>query len=523
MTVAQALRIVLACPKCAGPFEVDDETVTCRCPHCGSLLLLSAPERDEIYFVEGQVHNAVDLLDIVILYRLEAYRAELVGRYKDDNDNPPSEYFIEKRLGAYESQLRQTSRLVDAHCFQVPYWHISGWLVQGTLARPHGDGPKLVRLRGYAVQQTVAGYDQGKANFRDRGLKLSTASVHPLTVRETQNRGVFLPWVADAQRSYREIDRWRGRELDPGMESIAKQATFLLTRRILLYRPYWLIRFVTHEGPASTWIDGSFATIAGHPDEPECRRLLTLPSEDPLHSGQPSFRDVHSLASRCPDCGFEQSFDSRFRVAACGSCHRGLRPTPAGIELVHYDHALWSDETALDGQYVPFWRFEFTMRIAGAPEVRQLEDYVRIVFPAGVPLGFHASGKYLFVPAFRLLGTEVGDEVFKGLVEWIHGTPPRIEEGKIPLGGDTKITGVSVSQDEAADLVPFVLLGIHTKSSAAHLNTLLVKRVVQDAKISLSNPSLVMMPFTSDMVGHGVDVNLLLSGERHPVMVHEGP
>ena len=53
--VGGPLRIALSCPKCGGPFEVDDEATGFSCEHCGSLLVLEAPERDEIYV--GEILN----------------------------------------------------------------------------------------------------------------------------------------------------------------------------------------------------------------------------------------------------------------------------------------------------------------------------------------------------------------------------------------------------------------------------------------------------------------------------------
>ena len=46
------LALLLSCPKCGGPFTIDDESASYECDHCGSLLLLSAPERDEIYLAD---------------------------------------------------------------------------------------------------------------------------------------------------------------------------------------------------------------------------------------------------------------------------------------------------------------------------------------------------------------------------------------------------------------------------------------------------------------------------------------
>jgi hypothetical protein len=94
-----------------------------------------------------------------------------------------------------------------------------------------------------------------------------------------------------------------------------------------------------------------------------------------------------------------------------------------------------------------------------------------------------------------LLGTEPGDASFGALVEWIHGARVEAVARKIPVGGRPGLWGVSVSDDAARVLAPFVLMGLHGKSSAARLNTLLVRKTIEQAKIELSAATLVMVPF----------------------------
>ncbi len=487
---AGPLAIQLSCPKCGAPLVVDDEVVAATCRHCSSLLIAEAPGRDEIYVVEGQIRGEADLLELVVLYRVQAQRAEIVNRYQDRDGNPPAESFIEARLREYEQRLRAVTRVLEARAFQAPYWHITGAIVQGILGR-HRDGPKLVRLRAFAVEHTVPGYDVARANLRDRGLRLARAKVRPLTVRDVRARGPFLPWLPVPDRPYREIDKWRGQDLDRDFDPVTKHALFLFARRVLVYRPYWLARVLSDTGQEWILADGSFATLGGHPSEIEARDLQAGCIGDPLRSGEESYRAVRLVASRCPDCGHEQSFEARDHLVVCASCHRGLAPTAEGIRLVSYAH-----ERADGTDYLPFWRFEFEVRLAGekAPLTR-IEDYVRALLGAQLPAGFAAAGPHLWVPAFRLLGTVVGDQAFKGLLEWVHAARLDVDEEKIPVGSRAVSWGVTVGEDAARALAPFVLLGLHGKASAARLNTLLLKKAIQGAAVAVSRPTLVMVPF----------------------------
>lgn len=488
-----ALAIVLSCPKCGAPFTIDDETVTRTCDHCGSLLILSAPDRDEIYVADGRIQGPQDVLEIVILYRVQAQRAEIVHRYQDQDGNPPAEYLIQARLRDYERQLRGLARLLDARCLHVPYWHVTGKIVQGILGR-HRDGPKLTRLRAFAVEHTVPGYDTREANLRDRGLRLSAARVRPLTARDVREKGSFLPFLPVPEQSYREIDKWRGQDLDPEMEPVTKQGLFLFPRRVLVYRPYWLARVIADKGQEGVLADGTFETIAGYPDEFEARALLGLAIPDPLRSGEETYRKVHIIASRCPDCGFEAALDRRYTIVICANCHRALKPQATGISIVPCAHAR-GGPSGLDADQLPFWRYGFRVQLRGGKPLDRLEDYARAVFPQGPPPGFQPSGSHLWVPAFRLLGTEAGDEAFKGLLEWIHARPPEVQPEKVPLGGKPTLWGVSLPEQEARAVAPLVLFGLHGKQSASRLTTLLVKKTIQEAQLSLSDPTLVMIPF----------------------------
>jgi predicted Zn-ribbon and HTH transcriptional regulator len=487
------LAIVLSCPKCGAPFSVDDSVVTVSCTHCASLLILTAPDRDEIYIADGVTKGADDIREIVIRSRVQSERAEIVSRHTDSEGNPPSEFFVQMRLEAFERRMRDCVQVVDAHRLEAPYWHLTGKLVQAVVGR-QGEGPKVVRLRAWEVEHTVPGYDVATANLRDRGLRLAQSHVRPLTAKDLVPRGPFLPWAPVAPQSYREIDKWKGRDLESGLEAVTRQAGYIYARRVLVYRPYWLAR-VRADGPL-VWVlvDGSFDGIAGHPDEDEARSLLTQAVADPLRSTGETYRRVTIAASRCPDCGFEAAFDRAAHVSVCTNCHLGLAPSKEGVRVVPYSHARFG-EVRLDADYVPFWRFRFQAEIAGAAPLGRLEDYARALFPQALPPGFAPRGPYLWVPALRLLGTEIGDETFQALVRWIHGAALEVEDGKIPVGGTSTAWPATVSEAQAREAAAFVPIALHGTASAARLNTMLVTRAILKAKVTLSAPRLVAVPF----------------------------
>jgi hypothetical protein len=136
-----------------------------------------------------------------------------------------------------------------------------------------------------------------------------------------------------------------------------------------------------------------------------------------------------------------------------------------------------------------------------AAPVDSLEAYARMLFPQGAPPGFTPGGDHLFVPAVRLLGTEDGDDCFRRLVHSVHCAPPRIESGKVPLGEEASFHDATVTEDEARETLPALLFAIHDRPSAARLTTLLVKRLVEGARISAAPGKLVLLPFASTETG----------------------
>lgn len=492
-----ALTILVSCPQCGGPDEVEDDARTAVCVHCGSFLIVDRPGRDEIYLAESQVGGEDEIKRIVIGYRVQAHRAELIARYStaeasDGTRLEPPEALLEDELRRFARGLEAKVNVVEAHRIEAPYWHLTGTILQGILGRRH-DGPKEVRVRAFAVEHTVPGYDTRQANLRDRGLRLARARVHPLSASIAQDRGPFLPWVPVPEEAHREIDRWRPRDLDPGTEPVTKRGELVFTRRFLVYRLSWLARIVVSDaGQSWVLVDAGFGTIGGYPGEVEARELLEGTTAAPERT-QGAETKVYVHPSRCPDCGYEAIFASRTLVAVCPNCQLGLEPRAKGVKIVSYDHAVPSGDGPRE--YLPFWIFPARLAVPGVPGVDHLEAYSSLLYPKGAPPGFAPRGAHLFVPAFRLLGTEAGDECFKTLAEWIHGAPPEILQGKVPLGGRGTFRDATVAEDEAREALPFILYALHDRPSAARLNTLLVRRLLDAVQIPPAPATLLFVPF----------------------------
>ena len=132
-------EVQLQCPHCGGPFIATDATVSHTCEHCRSLLIVGAPEREEVFVEPAQITEKADILETLLRYRLDAQRAAIVAKHSDPEGNPPPDLLVNSLLKRFEDKLRASARIIDSRLIHVPYRQTSGNVVQAVLGR-HGDG-----------------------------------------------------------------------------------------------------------------------------------------------------------------------------------------------------------------------------------------------------------------------------------------------------------------------------------------------------------------------------------------------
>jgi hypothetical protein len=485
-------EVQLACPHCGGPFIATDETVSHTCEHCRSLLIIGAPEREEVFIEPAQVTDPAAILDTLLLYRIDAHRATLVAKHSDHEGNPPPDILINSLLKRFEGKLRAGARIIDHRLIHVPYRQTSGKVVQAVLGR-HGDGPKIARLRAFVAEQTSLAYDPGRFNLRDAGLRLGRSVFKPLLSADVKKLGRFLPMLPpDASR--RELEKWRGQNLEAGFESVARHGQVVVTFEATVYRPYILVRAMLDRGDETLLFDAGFGTIAGYLSDEERNTFALGREKDPLGTAGASFRRVVVAPSRCPNCGMDPKLAKAAIVSVCENCHAGIAPTASGLVLVNYEREEGTTATR-DTVLLPFWRFPLEILLPGAPAILSLEAYAAAMFPQGLPKGFSPQGPHVLVPAFRLLTTEAGDQAFTTLSSALHGRPWAWTPDRVGLEARPCFVPVSFAEEEARQIAWTTLFALHTKASAARLNTLLLKQKLFDAKLSFGPGTVALIAF----------------------------
>ena len=222
-------------------------------------------------------------------------------------------------------------------------------------------------------------------------------------------------------QSYREIDKWKGRDLEPGLQAVTRQADHITSRRLLVYRPYWLAR-VAMDGeadlvPHRRLLRGDRGSI---PTTDEANAMLQLAirrsadarpgSRTAASRGRlalPGLRVRRSARSRRPRPRVHRtatSRSSRVRRASASGPTRARGSGKPGSTAT----------TSRSGVTSSGWRWRAARRSPGSRTMRALSS------PRHCPADSPPAAAHLWVPAVRLLGTEFGDEAFQGLVQWIH-------------------------------------------------------------------------------------------------------
>lgn len=179
----------------------------------------------------------------------------------------------------------------------------------------------------------------------------------------------------------------------------------------------------------------------------------------------------------------------------CGNCHAGVSPTGKGLVLMNYDReegTTPSRETAL----LPFCVFPSRSDWPAPRPSKRSKRTPPPCSPQGPVKGFAPHGPYVYVPAWRLLTTEAGDQAFTALAGAFHSNTWNWTPDRVGLDARPRFVPVTFPENEAREIAWASLFAFHTRASAARLNTMLLKQKLFDAKISFGQGSVALVAFT---------------------------
>ena len=493
------LVIETRCPECGGPVEARLWHYSGYCGYCGSLLVFGGTLDEERFVVSDARSTEEDLIALLVDFEASKYRGKLEARERTSEtltlaDAPA---VVDARVEQFARTLRAELELRERVDFFVPYRVIEKTVVQGVLGRRRGIKESFVQ--SFYTEELERLYDPDAFHLRDRGLKIQGFRLRRLAdlhLDFAENR--FLPTVepgdSEDPSALRTFDRAKMR-LDPGTQIITKVAGNWRERRLTTYK-HLTYAHVAQRGAARHLIfDRQFGTVAARLGENEARTYRALAGRD-LATVIPRPR-VRTVASECPDCGWELRIPERERVSFCATCKHAVRVDAKGLALVRYQAAPLPQTRRGESLLVyPFWAFAFRLRAQGV-EYRRIWDWLEALSPQTHLIRHRQTDppeSRLFVPARDLHGARPLDEAFAQLTGWANWAQPETRRERPPPNETLRMLGAELTGDEAAGLARYALLALHDNASTRRLNARSFAAMIAEAELALGPAELVALP-----------------------------
>ncbi len=210
-------------------------------------------------------------------------------------------------------------------------------------------------------------------------------------------------------------------------------------------------------------------------------------AEDPLRRHASTV--IRVVGSRCPHCAWDQSPDRRAWARICPNCHSALLATRDGFARCDYSHVRREDAPDREHGYFPFWRFGFAVSSDGASRAESLEDLLPRVGSGG------PRGSWIWLPALRMLGDEVGDATFARLAVWASRAALECVEDRIPTGERAgRLIHARLPLEQAEACARSALIAMYEPRDLRGVRPRDFRERFADSRLELGVGRLVMVP-----------------------------
>lgn len=313
-------KIRINCTQCGNPLKIPEGDRSVKCPYCGMVLLITAPNRILKFYLNTELHRRS------IKFITEGHC---------------------KRSG-----LKLPSRIEEPILYYVPFWRFGGvryWLYISVEYIEIEGGPALEAARRVEVDSkpfdlSFPGSDIPLVRDIFLGIRSQTMELLPsLPESLSGSANIIKPEII--------LDHARDMAYEKaGVLEDKANAVFeeLIGEKLtLIYFPVWVSRFINSDGKYHLIIDGvSKRAVCRHPGDIE---------EIRDRGGFEGVTSIEILPHHCPECGADLPAGGEAVVFHCGNCGRGWYLEGNG--LIHNEQE-FAEVTDRDVKYYPFWRFE---------------------------------------------------------------------------------------------------------------------------------------------------------------------
>jgi len=404
---------------------------------------------------------------------------------------------IERKVKKFREKFRSNMQIEDTELFYAPYWHIDGIVANGYLGRYSKSGLKSLLPRFYQLEFTAPGYNEEHINLRDQGLRIAGSDLTMLQRGQVLEDFPYLVPTGVGEELFQQAEFWFNRIPWDEIKAIQYRARFIHRKVMLVFKPFWIVKYKWDHDHFVQLLDGVFNSVAGNL---VYEKDMLLPSfiekEKPIYPEGDMVAKI--LPSECPVCNHEQHYKSDECIHFCNNCYRALELTNGKIKEMEYYTVREGLTSTRDKKtlFLPFWAIEAYIVPENSNDTFTLGSYINKIGEElkGKP-GFLAKENMFFIPALKYFGGFRIDEMFCKIVKELSWSEKQIIPEKINLDMNARFMGATLTSEETLEMIPFLIYSLLDKPTEMRMNKLTVLKYLENITIHTDTTYLVMIPF----------------------------
>jgi len=456
-------QILINCPQCGGDLGFLEESREIRCEFCGTSLLVAGREGILRYRLPLHLQNPAEAQAVALEYL--------------------------RGLGEPAADFGET------FLFYAPFWRLQGQVYRWIFgAKPmkveieEGVPPPLERMKillTRLMDHTLPGFGNLDLGLGSLGIRSQALQLRPFNPGKEDRKDPFLPLEVPLAQVEKEAQRLSDIFFEAeDLHSEVKLQSFVGKVFSVIYFPVWFVECRLSQGATNVLVDG----ISKKPLRflPDGAGILPKLKRDENGAGE-EFGQLQFLPLKCPNCGWDFSFQPFNTLHFCATCRRLWRVH--GDRLVETEYQAVSvppGRERVEPTWIPFWRCRTSLESEGI-RLTTMADLYRLAPPPRVVDLQRESRRpiYFYIPAVKF----PNPQVIHTLGSRLTFLQPDFKTGAFADGSNPAAAGGSLSEKDARDLGA-VILGSMIPQSNRKARTWL-----KTCKIDLQEAQIHYFPF----------------------------